>query len=473
MERQRMSISFDFNNLVHEVQTALNNFAQDMDVNLLLLTIRNVAILKIEEIVILAVQDQLKNQQALETLKILAAKSGLRFNGYKPTGIRLLSGNNYSIMSPYFAKAEPKKRRGRKSKKRKNGTGAHTGLAYLGFLSRCSTVLVSSAVQSALLCPSFDIAARTLQSFGINLDVKTIQRLSMELGNKTMNYRDGITLSDEDCAAERIVFVCMDGGRLRERRTKRGRKPESLKRQGYHTDWREPIQIVIQLLNPDDGTPCKDIPPIYDATLTGVDGAFELLEAYLNKLDAPSAHSVVFCGDGARSYWKRFPQLAKKLGIQKYYEIIDYTHAKQNLQEVFDKLPKSLSTKKLAQIWSEWKNLLWNGNHKAIESQICSLIESPTKQKEALKKFKNYFLDNSNRMQYSTFQELGLPTGSGCVESAIRRVINLRLKSPGIFWKNKTAEVMLFLRSTLLCGRWKTMLKNLFSIERGGVALCH
>lgn len=167
----------------------------------------------------------------------------------------------------------------------------------------------------------------------------------------------------------------------------------------------------------------------------------------MKRFSVVGAHCVVFCRDGARSYWKRFPQLAQKLGIQKHYEIIDYTHAKQNLQEVIDNLPKSLNTKKLAQIWSEWKNLLWNGKRKAIESQICSFIESPTKQKEALKKFKNYFLDNSKRMQYSNFKELGLPTGSGCVESAIRRVINLRLKSPGIFWKKKNAEAMLFLRT--------------------------
>lgn len=48
-----------------------------------------------------------------------------------------------------------------------------------------------------------------------------------------------------------------------------------------------------------------------------------------------------------------------------------------------------------------------------------------------------------------------------------RRVINLRLKSPAIFWKRETAEVILFLRSTLLCGRWRLMLNNLFTDNRG------
>jgi hypothetical protein len=467
-----MQISFDIKALTDQIQTSLNSFKDHLDINRLLSDIRAAMICWIEQLVVLAIEQQFRSQDFLTTLKITAAKSGLRFHGFKPTSIRLLSGNSISINSPYFAKAKSKRRPGRKSKKRTAGTGCHVGLAYLGFLSRSSTLLVSSVVQSALLCPSFEIAQRTLQSFGIQLDVKTIQRFCEDLGLKAMQNRNDITLSDADSASGRILFVCMDGGRLRERRTKRGRRPENLKRQGYHTDWREPIQIVIQLLDT-SGNPCKDTPPIYDATLAGVDGAFDLLEAYLINLDAPSAHSVVFCGDGARSYWKRFPLLAQKLGIKSHYEIIDYTHAKQNLQEVIDKLPESLGSKKLAEITADWKNHLWNGNHKEILSQIHSLIQTPTKLKEALKKFKNYFSDNSHRMQYSSFRELGLPTGSGCVESAVRRVINLRLKSPGIFWKPKTAEVMLFLRSTLLCGRWKNMLENLFRLNRSGVVLCH
>ena len=38
--------------------------------------------------------------------------------------------------------------------------------------------------------------------------------------------------------------------------------------------------------------------------------------------------------------------------------------------------------------------------------------------------------------------------------SAIRRVVNLRLKAPGTFWLKEMAECFLFLRSQLLSGRW-------------------
>jgi hypothetical protein len=46
------------------------------------------------------------------------------------------------------------------------------------------------------------------------------------------------------------------------------------------------------------------------------------------------------------------------------------------------------------------------------------------------------------------------------MESAIRRVVNLRLKGPGIYWCHQTAEAMLMLRSYFKSGRWN-MLKNL------------
>jgi hypothetical protein len=58
-----------------------------------------------------------------------------------------------------------------------------------------------------------------------------------------------------------------------------------------------------------------------------------------------------------------------------------------------------------------------------------------------------------------------VPCGSGCVESAIRRVINLRLKAPGTFWTPEMAECFLFLRSQLLSGRWDTFIDNVARLK--------
>ena len=71
-----------------------------------------------------------------------------------------------------------------------------------------------------------------------------------------------------------------------------------------------------------------------------------------------------------------------------------------------------------------------------------------------------YFEKRRDKMRYDEYREAKQPIGSGIVESAVRRVINLRLKAPGSFWKPKNAERMLTLRCALKAGRWKTVMSN-------------
>jgi len=470
-----MTTTTTLSSALDTIQNLLNesfeDFKNHLNVNKLCDQLKNEILAIVETCVTPVIEEVLCDPELLPELKVGAGKMGLHFNGYRSTSIRLLTGNTLHIQSPYFAKAKPKRRPGRKSKKRNGKSVRHFGLDFLGFVARCSMTLGSAVVQAALLCPSFDIARKTLKFHSINLDVKTIRRITMELAACAMGKRGKISISDADLVDGKTVLVCIDGGRLRERRVKRGRRPAGQKRQGYHADWKEPIQIVIQVVNP-DGEISKTHLPFYDATMGGIDAAFALLETYLRELGVSKADRVVFCCDGARSYWKRTAPLAKKLGVSNFYEVIDYTHAKQNLYELIDKLPKNTSAKDKNQIIEKWKNLLWEGSLDQLEKEIGQTIRNSKKRKGALAKFNSYFLKNRSRMQYANFRLLNLPIGSGCVESAIRRVINLRMKSPGSFWKPETAESMLFLRSQLLSGRWGVMTGNIFK-ETRRVCSCH
>jgi len=58
-------------------------------------------------------------------------------------------------------------------------------------------------------------------------------------------------------------------------------------------------------------------------------------------------------------------------------------------------------------------------------------------------------------MRYLRFKRRGLPIGSGAAESAIRRVINLRLKGNAKFWLAENAEAMLMMRCYLKTGRFE------------------
>src|SRR5262249_22980428 len=61
---------------------------------------------------------------------------------------------------------------------------------------------------------------------------------------------------------------------------------------------------------------------------------------------------------------------------------------------------------------------------------------------------------HAHRMRYVTLEAHQLSIGSGQVESAVRRVINLRFKAPGSFWTETTVSGLMHLRATFKAGRW-------------------
>jgi hypothetical protein len=141
---------------------------------------------------------------------------------------------------------------------------------------------------------------------------------------------------------------------------------------------------------------------------------------------------------------------------KKITEIIDWTHAKQNLNKAFETLSKKKSEKV---DYNHFKNLLFSGRIRNIVDEVKALLKVRATSK-IMKKLKNYFVSNESRMQYATNRAKKLPIGSGVIESAIRRVINMRVKSPGSFWKLDSAETVIYLRAQLLYGRWENLTAN-------------
>jgi hypothetical protein len=57
-------------------------------------------------------------------------------------------------------------------------------------------------------------------------------------------------------------------------------------------------------------------------------------------------------------------------------------------------------------------------------------------------------------MRYVALEARKFSIGSGQVESAVRRVINLRFKAPGFFWTETTVSGLMHLRAAFKAGRW-------------------
>ena len=66
-------------------------------------------------------------------------------------------------------------------------------------------------------------------------------------------------------------------------------------------------------------------------------------------------------------------------------------------------------------------------------------------------------------MRYVTLEARQLSIGSGQVESAVRRVVNLRFKAPGSFWAETTVSGLMHLRAAFKAGRWDDVMNGVLT----------
>lgn len=106
-------------------------------------------------------------------------------------------------------------------------------------------------------------------------------------------------------------------------------------------------------------------------------------------------------------------------------------------------------------LYREHRTLLRNGQWRRVVEELTGLAEVDARNDDVLTEIA-YLRKHgeAGRLQYPTFRKLGLPLGSGAIESSIRRVINLRLKSNGMFWREEHAEEMLQVRAQVISKRW-------------------
>ena len=86
-----------------------------------------------------------------------------------------------------------------------------------------------------------------------------------------------------------------------------------------------------------------------------------------------------------------------------------------------------------------------------------------TRRNKAITRALGYVATHAHRMRYVTLEARKLPIGSGQVESAVRRVVNLRFKAPGSFWKETTVSGLMHLRAAFKAGRWDEVMRGVLT----------
>ena len=193
--------------------------------------------------------------------------------------------------------------------------------------------------------------------------------------------------------------------------------------------------------------------------LKGPDVVFALLRTYVQRLEITQADHVLFVADGATWIWKRVPLLVQALGLaaEQVYELLDFYHAVQHLGQVAA-LRKDWSAKARARWRTQQRRLLLQGQVEQVIAAVQAICRG--RNSKAIRTQRNYFIKNHSRMAYAKLLAMKLPIGSGAIESTVRRVVNLRLKGPSLFWCRASAEAILLLRSYYKAGRWN-MLKRM------------
>jgi hypothetical protein len=86
-----------------------------------------------------------------------------------------------------------------------------------------------------------------------------------------------------------------------------------------------------------------------------------------------------------------------------------------------------------------------------------------TRRGTAIPRALRYMAAHAHRMRYVTLEARKLSIGSGQVESAVRRVINLRFKAPGSFWTETTVSGCMHLRAAFKAGRWEEVMSGVWT----------
>jgi hypothetical protein len=391
-----------------------------------------------------AADDPPTNQRARSRFQGAGAR--LKDQGRRDVTIRTARGS-LTLRVTYYS---------RNCDRSREDKGLYPILLAWGIHDGCTLGLASEVSKWVAMLGSLEEVEQLLEQRGQGLSINTIRGIAYRFAAKARAIQRAGQLDwGEDVAGRRVV-VSTDGGRLRIRTTKRG--PKTAKgRNRYRTDWREPKLLMIYALD-GEGEMDPGFLAVLDGTLDGPEAIFALMASYLRELKIAAADQVLFIADGARWIWNRVEPLMRGLGIEpeRIKNLVDFYHAVEHLGVMAGQKSRWTSRQRRAWVKRQRRRLLKGRTEEVLEEieTVCG-----PRCGAVLKRERGYFRRNiaAGRMDYHGVAEKKWPIGSGAIESAIRRVINLRLKGAGTFWHEESAEAVLLLRAYYKAGRWKNL----------------
>ena len=393
------------------------------------------------------------------------AAEPLRPGERRAVRLRLLGGLVLWVTTLYCG---PAARTGRG--RGRHGAGLYPELAAYAIRGGITPELASLVARWSVLLSSYEATRRELERQGVSLDVKVVHRIARQVGAEVLatrtrdleQYRAGKLARGRELAGKR-VGVAFDGGRTRIRqgvRKVRERGTGKKRRVRFRTEWREPKLLIIFELDA-RGRMKRGTRPWIDGTFAGPDEIMELAAMHLDRLGAAHAEQVVFLGDGAPWIWDRVKWVQRRVGLDRsrVQYVLDWCHAVHHVSLALEQL--GLSEAERQRRYRQLRHWLRTGQWRRVVDELAAWggqLAEDSKYWTELSYLERHGL--AGRLAYVMFRRRGMPIGSGAIESAIRRVVNLRLKSNGMLWRVENAEAVLVLRAAELTERWEETLEH-------------
>jgi len=389
--------------------------------------------------------------------------------GLKEVSVLLPGGARCLLKTPYLRPHRRGKPGRKRAKRGPQGVGRYPVLEAVGIRDGVSPATRSQIALYTVQAGSYQEAIALLSQRGLSVDPSTLARIASSTARADIALREAalasalaMPISADGPLAGQRVRVSVDGGRVRTRSTRKGRKTRK-GRHAFTTPWREPRVLVIDLLSEEGKTDPLRL-PLYDVLLNDADATFALLSGYLRLLGAAYAQLVEFIADGADWIWDRAEQLRQQaeIPVAIWVEVVDFYHASQHLHKAVE-LCRSLKPKKRKQLYRQLRHTL--RTHPQGVTLLIERLQQEAKTRRGKKMHKAiaYFEIHAHRMRYVDLDERKLPVGSGQAESAVRRVVNLRFKAPGTFWNAGQVEGLMHLRAAFKAGRWEEMMERVLT----------
>ena len=223
--------------------------------------------------------------------------------------------------------------------------------------------------------------------------------------------------------------------------------------------WREVKVGVLARLGQHRTRTGQSVPRLQHRRLVAVLGNIETLKPRLwleaLRQGIIRAPQVVWLSDGGRGLWRLFEEQfsASAMGI------LDFYHAAQNLWKSAAAWLDGRTTK--AHRWFAWaRHRLRHGNPDGVLADLADALDVeglPDTARATLTTVYAYLERHRDHIDYATYKELGLPLGSGMVESACKWLIQQRFKGVGMRWSEDGFHHLVHLRLAWVNGRFEAL----------------